>query len=77
MPIYEYVCRACSHPFEELVFGGEEPPCPACSATDVERVLSVVAIGHVEGGAAARPSRGEAPCGGGGCGGSGGCPYAS
>lgn len=76
MPVYEYVCRKCSHPFEELVFGAEQPPCPACSATDVERVLSVVSIGRAEGGAeASAPVAG--PCGG-ACGsGSGGCPFAS
>ncbi len=77
MPIYEYVCRKCSHPFEELVFGGEEPPCPACTATDVERVLSVVAIGHSAGGGASRPAPAAGPCGGPCGGGSGGCPYAS
>jgi putative FmdB family regulatory protein len=77
VPIYEYVCKKCSHPFEELVFGGEEPPCPRCSAIEVERVLSVVAIGHAQGGgASASAPRGEAPCGGGACGG-GGCPFAS
>jgi putative FmdB family regulatory protein len=73
VPVYEYVCRKCSHPFEELVFGGEEPPCPACRSTEVERVLSVVSIGRGEGSASAAPM----PEGCGSCGerGAGGCPY--
>jgi putative FmdB family regulatory protein len=41
MPLYEYVCRACGHAFEELVFGSEVPACPECSAADAERRLSV------------------------------------
>jgi putative FmdB family regulatory protein len=40
MPIYEYKCPECSKEFEELVFGGETPSCPACGATDATRLLS-------------------------------------
>ncbi|APR79136.1 Hypothetical protein A7982_04483 [Minicystis rosea] len=59
MPVYEYVCRKCARPFEELIFAGDAPPvCPACQAPEVERVLSVVAAGRPE---AAAPI-------GGGCG---------
>ena len=46
MPLYEYVCRKCSKQFEELVFGASVPVCPACQSTDVERILSVVAVGR-------------------------------
>lgn len=59
MPLYEYVCRKCSHPFEELVFGRHEPRCPSCDARAVERVLSVPAARPRELEAAAAPS----PCG--------------
>ena len=61
MPVYEYVCRRCTHPFEELVFAGDAPPiCPACQAPDAERVLSVVAVGRAEG---REPARAMGPCG--------------
>ena len=45
MPLYEYVCRKCSKQFEVLIFGAEQPACPACQSTDLERMLSVVAVG--------------------------------
>lgn len=59
MPLYEYVCKKCSHAFEELVFGDTAPVCPSCDSTLVERVLSVVSVGHGEP-EAAQPS----PCAG-------------
>lgn len=67
MPLYEYVCRDCRHGFEALVLGGDVPACPACRAIDLDRVLSVVAIGRSAGPsptpAAARPSGGCGSCG--------------
>ncbi len=54
MPLYEYVCRACRHGFEPLVRATDVPTCPECRASDLERVLSVVAIGR--GGRAAEPA---------------------
>ena len=45
MPLYEYVCRKCSREFEELVMGDSQPTCPSCQSKDLERVLSVVAVG--------------------------------
>ncbi len=45
MPLYEYVCRKCSKQFEALIFGADVPACPACQSTDLERILSVVAVG--------------------------------
>jgi putative FmdB family regulatory protein len=59
VPLYEYSCRACARQFEELVFGKATPVCPACQSGDVERLLSVVAVGR--GGADAAPVAG--PCG--------------
>jgi len=53
MPLYEYVCCECRHGFEALVLGADVPTCPECRAIDLERVLSVVAIGR--GGRAAEP----------------------
>ena len=63
MPLYEYICRPCRHGFEALVLGSEAPVCPECRGTDLERVLSVVAIGR-----SGRDAAPAATTGGGGCG---------
>jgi putative FmdB family regulatory protein len=53
VPLYEYVCKACSHPFEELSSPDQSPACPKCAATATERVLfSRVAVGRPGGDAA-------------------------
>ena len=57
MPLYEYVCRKCSHQFEELVFGDAQPSCPACQSKDLERQMSVVAVGK------GQPEQAPSPCG--------------
>jgi putative FmdB family regulatory protein len=45
MPIYEYVCRACSHEFELLVMpASAAPACPSCDSHDLERLLSGFAV---------------------------------
>ena len=44
MPIYEYRCRACSHPFEALVRVGDAPACPSCATSDLERLVSLFAV---------------------------------
>ena len=66
MPLYEYVCQKCSHPFEELVSStSARPPCPACTSQRVERVLSVVSIGR---GGGAATTAAPMPSGCGSCG---------
>ena len=30
MPIFEYKCEKCGNEFELIIFGGDEPECPAC-----------------------------------------------
>lgn len=40
MPIYEYKCKKCGKDFEELVFGDECPPCPACGSQKTEKLMS-------------------------------------
>jgi putative FmdB family regulatory protein len=40
MPLYDFCCRACGERFEARVSYGALPACPACGATDPERVLS-------------------------------------
>lgn len=47
MPIYEYLCAACSGRFSRLVSGFSDPSdlrCPRCSASDVRRAVSRVAV---------------------------------
>jgi putative FmdB family regulatory protein len=43
MPIFEYRCRVCEHPFETLVTAARPPVCPTCGSTDLEKQLSVFA----------------------------------
>jgi putative FmdB family regulatory protein len=38
VPIYDYQCRQCGHRFDQLVKLDETPVCPACGASDPERV---------------------------------------
>lgn len=42
MPIYEYLCKKCSHCFEHLVFSNSEalPPCPKCKQKKVKKLMS-------------------------------------
>jgi putative FmdB family regulatory protein len=41
MPLYEYVCASCRHPFEALVYGDEQAECPQCKGRELERQLSL------------------------------------
>jgi len=43
MPLYEYVCEECRHPFEALVFGDAQPECPACHGKKLQRQMSLPA----------------------------------
>lgn len=62
MPLYEYKCSACDHPFEELVRGDETVSCPDCDSADVVKQLSAFAVSS----SSALPDVCEGP---GGCGG--------
>lgn len=64
MPLYEYVCKKCSHPFEDLVFGDTVPRCPKCETTKVEKVLSAHTVGRSEGPGPKWTGGGPGPCGG-------------
>ena len=35
MPIFEYVCKACDHQFEALVYGKEKAECPKCHGSNL------------------------------------------
>jgi putative FmdB family regulatory protein len=78
MPIYEYACPGCGARFEKLVRRfGEAVSCPTCARADVEKQLSVFAVGASApafagcGAGACSPRDGgcdAGPCGGGSCG---------
>lgn len=50
MPIYEYICTTCGHPFDhywrtlQAAGEGQAPPCPTCASLDTQRVMSQVAV---------------------------------
>jgi putative FmdB family regulatory protein len=60
MPIYEYQCRSCDKPFEELVRSAKEEvvKCPACGSGKLDRRLSVFAARQAEGASPAAVSPG-------------------
>jgi putative FmdB family regulatory protein len=62
VPIFEYVCKTCSHPFEALVYGDQKAECPKCHGSKLTQQLSVFAMSAK--GASAAP----APAGCGACG---------
>jgi putative FmdB family regulatory protein len=68
MPIYEYLCNACTDEFEELVFGDEIPPCPNCGSDQTSKLMSRPCY-HMAGdnGYASSSSGGCAGCPGGNC----------
>jgi len=61
MPVYEYVCRNCRHPFEELVLASERPVCPQCESADLEKRFSVFATASEP--AFESPGAAPGPCG--------------
>jgi putative FmdB family regulatory protein len=44
MPIFEYICQACQHEFEALVFGRDKAACPKCHSKKLSPQLSVFAV---------------------------------
>jgi putative FmdB family regulatory protein len=63
VPLYEYVCNSCAHQFEELVFGKATPACRSCGSADVEKQMSVVAVGRSRGSEGAAAAQAVSPCG--------------
>ncbi|MGQ0735906.1 MAG: FmdB family zinc ribbon protein [Acidobacteriota bacterium] len=45
MPLYEYECRSCHHHFELLVREQTVLACPSCESRDLDKQLSVFAVG--------------------------------
>jgi putative FmdB family regulatory protein len=62
MPLFEYACRACGQKFEFLTRAGETPSCPSCAGVELEKQLSVFAVGAPSSAATPLPSSGGA-CG--------------
>lgn len=49
MPIYDYNCKTCGHPFEVLVRSDTVPACPKCGGTALEKCVSPLApAGKIE-----------------------------
>jgi putative FmdB family regulatory protein len=44
MPIFEYICKACDHHFEALVYGKQKAECPKCHTGKLTPQLSVFAV---------------------------------
>jgi putative FmdB family regulatory protein len=61
MPLYEYHCTSCEHDFELLVRESTELKCPSCAGTELEKQLSVFAVGADS--PKSVPSAAPAPCG--------------
>jgi putative FmdB family regulatory protein len=61
MPLYEYECQSCHQHFELLVREQTVLACPSCQSDDIEKQLSVFAVGS-EAKAGSRASA-PAPCG--------------
>jgi putative FmdB family regulatory protein len=45
MPLFEYECRGCGRQFEFLTRDGQTPACPSCHGEDLQKLLSVFAVG--------------------------------
>lgn len=63
MPIYEFVCKRCEHPFEELVLGSERTACPSCGSDELAKQVSVFAARNEAAPAMEFPSGSCGTCG--------------
>ncbi|MGH9510035.1 MAG: FmdB family zinc ribbon protein [Terriglobales bacterium] len=46
MPIFEFICKDCSHRFETIVHGSgsSRPQCPSCQGRKLEQQLSMFVV---------------------------------
>ena len=44
MPIFDFVCTNCQHPFEVLVRGSAVPTCPECGSEALEKQQSLPSL---------------------------------
>jgi putative FmdB family regulatory protein len=63
MPIFEYVCRDCHHPFEAIVSASRQAKCPECQSEALDKQLSVFAVSHGSPVRSRAASAGPSPCG--------------
>jgi putative FmdB family regulatory protein len=62
MPLFEYECRGCGQQFEYLTRDGGTPVCPSCGDSNLQKQLSVFAVG-AQGGGKTAATDAIAPCG--------------
>jgi putative FmdB family regulatory protein len=62
MPIFEYICKDCDHPFEALVYGKQKAECPKCHGKELAPRLSVFAV-SAKGHSSGASSGGNGACG--------------
>jgi len=71
MPLFDFRCKRCGAEFEALVLGGDQPSCPECGTSDLEKLMSTFAVGGKSGGEASASggsrSAGCSGCSGGSC----------
>jgi len=63
MPIFEYLCKACDHEFETLIFGDEKASCPKCHSRTLAPKLSLFAVATKSTSASAGPVGACGSCG--------------
>ncbi len=52
MPLYEYICTDCGHPFEKMVRFSDTNPeivCPQCNSQETRKRLSLVGFSSSSG----------------------------
>lgn len=62
MPLYEYECQSCHQHFELLVREQTVLACPSCQSDEIQKQLSVFAVG-ADGPKFGARQAGPAPCG--------------
>jgi putative FmdB family regulatory protein len=62
MPIYEYICRDCQHPFEAIVTPSRPAECPSCHSHELDKQLSVFAV-SAGSAVSSRAASAPGPCG--------------
>jgi putative FmdB family regulatory protein len=64
MPIFEYVCKECGHPFEKIVPRYDSAvECDKCHSVKVEKQLSVFAVAGSSSSSSSSSDFPEAGCG--------------